>query len=29
MVKQSVEELGYIFKGEALNASRGSDVWFS
>jgi len=28
-VKESVEELGYIFKGESHNASRSSDVWFS
>ena len=28
-VKQSVEESGYIFKGEVLNTARGSDIWFS
>ena len=28
-VKQSVEEMGYIFKGEIHNASRSSDVWLS
>jgi len=28
-VKQSVEEMGYIFKGEVNNASRSSDVWLS
>lgn len=28
-VKQSVEEAGYIFKGESNNASRSSDIWFS
>lgn len=28
-VKHSVEELGYVFKGEAHNAAKGSDVWFS
>jgi copper chaperone CopZ len=28
-VKQSVEESGYIFKGEVHNAARGTDVWFS
>ncbi|MCX6237419.1 MAG: heavy metal-associated domain-containing protein [Bacteroidia bacterium] len=28
-VKQSVEESGYIFKGEAHNANRGSDAWIS
>ena len=28
-VKQSVEDSGYIFKGEANNAPRGSDMWLS
>lgn len=28
-VKQSVEELGYIFKGEAHNIARNSDKWLS
>ncbi|HZK94604.1 MAG TPA: heavy metal-associated domain-containing protein [Prolixibacteraceae bacterium] len=28
-IKQSVEESGYIYKGEANNASRSSDVWLS
>ncbi|NEW81576.1 MAG: heavy-metal-associated domain-containing protein [Mariniphaga sp.] len=28
-VKQSVEDLGYIFKGEAHSAPRGSDIWLS
>ena len=28
-VKQSVEEAGYIFKGESNNASKNSDIWFS
>ena len=28
-VKQSVEESGYVFKGEVNNAARGTDVWFS
>jgi copper chaperone CopZ len=28
-VKQSVEEMGYTFKGEVNNASRSSDVWLS
>ena len=28
-IKQSVEESGYIYKGEANNAARSSDVWFS
>ncbi len=28
-VKKSVEESGYIFKGEVNIAARGSDVWFS
>jgi len=27
-VKQSVEEAGYVFKGESNNASGSSDVWF-
>jgi len=28
-VKQSVEDSGYIFKGEANNAPKGSDMWLS
>ena len=28
-IKQSVEESGYIYKGEAHNAARSSDVWLS
>ena len=28
-VKQSVEESGYIFKGETLNNARNSDAWIS
>jgi len=28
-VKQSVEDSGYIFKGEANKAPRGSDIWLS
>lgn len=28
-VKQSVEESGYLFKGEAHNIARSNDVWFS
>ena len=28
-IKQSVEESGYIYKGEAYNAARSSDVWLS
>lgn len=28
-VKQSVEDSGYIFKGEIFNAARSSDVWLS
>ena len=28
-IKQSVEESGYVYKGEANNAARSSDVWLS
>ena len=28
-VQQSVEEIGYIFKGEAHNMARNSDKWLS
>jgi len=28
-VKQMVEESGYLFKGEAHNTARSSDVWLS
>ena len=28
-VKHSVEESGYVFKGEANNAALSSDIWFS
>jgi len=28
-VKQSIEEMGYIFKGEAHNIARNSDSWLS
>jgi len=28
-IKQSVEESGYVYKGEAKNAARSSDVWLS
>jgi copper chaperone CopZ len=28
-VQQSVEEMGYIFKGEAQNIARNSDNWLS
>ena len=28
-VKQSVEQSGYLFKGEAHNIARSTDVWFS
>ncbi len=28
-IKHSVEESGYVFKGEVHNAARGTDVWFS
>ena len=28
-VKQMVEEAGYLFKGEANNYARNSDVWLS
>ena len=27
-VKQSVEDSGYLFKGEIHNAARSSNVWF-
>lgn len=28
-VKKSVEEAGYVFKGEIENAGRGSEAWLS
>lgn len=28
-VKQSVEEAGYLYRGEAHNTAKGSDVWLS
>ncbi len=28
-IKQSVEESGYIYKGEANIATRSSDIWLS
>lgn len=28
-IKHAVEEAGYQFKGEASNAAKGSDLWFS